>query len=447
MNLSSQITILAAILSLSTEGSVRNCTLSVGTVSGAIAIFQTRPRKSTGLTDSEVLELAISSATKQVEEDLGDAEAAAALRIYSLEKLLATKTQELAELDHLTNEELERLSQEKRNQVQNLNRQIDELTQLLDEQLAEIDQRESQARQQLTLEIEQRKQEAEAELEAKRQQLEAIAQDDEAWLQQETARLTQALEADKEAFLEKHRKECDRLLDEIELLESELAAAHQLLDKYQEPEMPRGFDIEKVVAYKLQTFWRAKGIITHLISAYPDEANRRVLVRLRPKTGGQKQFKKEWLNELQIQEDLPEPPGIQTVGGAIEFEIKPRTWTAFKPWDDLPSGGGGGTVPNSPESSTMFENSSPVTQEELENFQQPIFRFDPRGAIGRLEQTWIVYLWQSGVRNQGVICSTVYRSRTGNPVSKGDGSSFINARERMYSILDLQGITYIRRGA
>jgi hypothetical protein len=170
-------------------------------------------------------------------------------------------------------------------------------------------------------------------------------------------------------------------------------------------------------------------------------------VRLRPKTGGQKQFKKDWLNELQIQEDLPEPVGIQTVAGAIEFEIKPRTWTAFKPWDDLPGGGSGGTIPSSPQSSITFESPSPVTQEELENFQPPMFRFDPRGAIGRLEQTWVVHLWESGTRNQGVVCSTVWRSRTGNPVSKGDGSSFINARERMYCILDAQNITYIRRGA
>lgn len=436
MNFAPQITIAAAVLSLSTGGWVRNTALSVGIVSGAIACFQYRPSRREGLTDSEVLELAIASATAQAE-----------LQVDSLEKLLINKTQELAELDHLTDEELERLSQEKQQQIANLNRQVEDLQTLLDEQLAEIDHREQQSWQQLTLEIEQRKQEAETELEAKRQQLEAIAKDDEAWLEQETTRLTQALEADKAAFLEKHSQECDRLLDEIELLESELAAAHQLLDKYQEPEMPRGFDIEKVVAYKLQQFWRGKGIITHLIGSYPDEPSRRVLVRLRPKTGGQKQFKKDWLNELQIQEDLPEPVGMQTVAGAIEFEIKPRTWTAFKPWDDLPGGNGGGTVPRAEQSSITFENSSPVTQEELENFQPPMFRFDPRGAIGRLEQTWVIHLWESGVRNQGVVCSTVWRSRTGNPVSKGDGSSFINARERMYCILNQQGITYIRRGA
>jgi len=439
MRISPQITIAAAVLSLSTGGWVRNIALSVGCFSGAIASFQTRPRKQAGLTDSEVLELSIISASRQAEEDISD-------RILSLEKLLADRRQDLSELDQLTTEELERLSQEKRDQVENLNRQVEDLQALLDEQLAEIDRREQESLHRIQREMSEYKAAVEAELEDRRQQLGAIAQEDEQWLASETQKLTQQLEQDKARFLEKHQKECDRLLDEIELLESELASAHQLLDKYQEPEMPRGFDIEKVVAYKLQQFWRGKGIITHLIGAYPDEPNRRVLVRLRPKTGGQKQFKKDWLNELQIQEDLPEPVGMQTVAGAIEFEIKPRTWTAFKPWDDLPVGNSGGTVP-SPQSSITFENSSPVTQEELGNFQPPMFRFDPRGAIGRLEQAWVIWLWESGTRNQGVVCSTVWRSRTGNPVSKGDGSSFINARERMYCILDAQNITYIRRGA
>jgi hypothetical protein len=437
MNITPQITIAAAVLSLSTGGWVRNTVLSVGVVSGAIATFQHRPRKSTGLTDSEVLELSINSATKQVEEDLSD-------RIQFLESILQRKQHDLAELDHLTTEELERLSQEKQQQIENLNRQVEDLQTLLDDQLTEIDRKEQESLHRLQCEMAEYKAAIEAELEDKRQQLGAIAQEDEAWLAAETQKLNQQLKADKAIFLEKHQKQCDRLLDEIDLLESELAAAHQLLDKYQEPEMPRGFDIEKVVAYKLQQFWRGKGIITHLVGAYPDEPNRRVLVRLRPKTGGQKQFKKDWLNELQIQEDLPEPVGMQTVAGAIEFEIKPRTWTAFKPWDDSPTSPPLGQRETN---SYTFENPSPVSTEELQNFQQPMFRFDPRGAIGRLEQTWIVSLWESGVRNQGVVCSTVYRSRTGNPVSKGDGSSFTNARERMYCILDQQEITYIRRGA
>lgn len=440
MKLTPQITIAAAILSLSTGGWVRNTALSVGVLSGAIASLQTRPRKQIGLTDSEVLELSIISASRQAEEDISD-------RILSLENILQRRQLDLSELDQLTTEELDRLSQEKEQQITNLNRQVEDLQTLLNEQLAEIDRREQESLHRLRCEMAEYKAAVEAELEDRRQQLGVIAQEDEAWLAAETQKLNQQLEQDKTRFLEKHQKECDRLLDEIELLESELASAHQLLDKYQEPEMPRGFDIEKVVAYKLQQFWRGKGIITHLIGAYPDEPNRRVLVRLRPKTGGQKQFKKDWLNELQIQEDLPEPVGMQTVAGAIEFEIKPRTWTAFKPWDDIPGGNGGGSVPSSSQSSITFESQSPVTQEELQNFQPPMFRFDPRGAIGRLEQTWVVWLWESGTRNQGVVCSTVWRSRTGNPVSKGDGSSFINARERMYYILDAQKITYIRRGA
>ena len=440
MNISPRVTIAAAILALSTGGWMRNTALSVGVVSGAIAILQTRPKSQPGLSDSEVLELSIISATRQAEEDIGD-------RIQSLGNILQRRQQDLAELDQLTSEELERLSQEKQQQIENLNRQVEDLQSLMDDQLAEIDRREQESLHRLQCEMSEYKAAIEAELEDKKQELNAIAQEDEAWLAAETQKLNQQLEADKAAFLEKHQKQCDKLLDEIELLESELASAHQLLDKYQEPEMPRGFDIEKVVAYKLQQFWRGKGIITHLIGAYPDEPNRRVLVRLRPKTGGQKQFKKDWLNELQIQEDLPEPIGIQTVAGAIEFEVKPRTWTAFKPWDDLPSGNGGGSVPSSPQNSITFESSSPVSTEELQNFQPPMFRFDPRGAIGRLEQTWVVWLWESGTRNQGVVCSTVWRSRTGNPVSKGDGSSFINARERMYLILDAQNITYIRKGA
>lgn len=395
-------------------------------------MIQYRPRR-TGLTDAEVLELAIASAKKQIEDESS-----------SLEKYLLAKQQELSRIQSLTDAELATITAEREAHIKNLNNQIDELTQLLDEQLIEIDQREEQSRQQLKAEIDEYKAAAEAELLVKQQQLQSIASEDEQWLAAETEKLTQQLEADKAAFLEKHQAECDRLLDEIDLLKSELSAAYQLLDKYEEPEMPRGFDVEKVVAYKLQQFWRAKGIITHLINAYPDEAGRRVLVRLRPKTGGQSQFKKQWLNEIQVQEDLPEPVAIRTVAGAIEFEIKPRTWTAFKPWDDspTPSPGNGHQPP-----SINFENPSPVTEEELENFQQPVFRFEPRGAIGRLEQLWIISLWQSGVKTQGIILSTVYRSSTGNPVSKGDGASFINARERMYTTLDMQNITYIRRGA
>lgn len=436
MKFAPQIAIAAAFVAFLVKGYPRNVALSVGTVSGAIACIQSRPTKKTGLTEVEILELAISSATKQAESEL-----------EAFDRLLASKQRDLAELDQLTDEELDRLSQERQQQVVNLNRQIEDLTQLLDEQLAEIDRRELLSMQRLTLEIKQRKQDAETELEVKRQQLEAIAQEDEAWLAAETNRLTQQLEKDKQVFLSRHQAQIEELCDRIDLLESELAATHQLLDRYEEPEMPRGFDVEKVVAYKLQYFWRVKGIITHLINAYPDEANRRVLVRLRPKTGGQKQFKKEWLNELQIQEDLPEPVGICTVGGAIEFEIKPRTWTAFKPWNDSPP-----SSPSSPLGSEKFiterfENGSPVDQEELLNFQAPMFRFEPKGEIKRLEQVWIVSLWESGVKTQGTLLPTVYRSITGNPVSKGDGASFINARERMYLIFDLQGIEYIRRGA
>lgn len=465
MNLSSQITIAAAILALNSGGWVRNTALSVGVLSGAIAIIQTRPRKQVGLTDSEVLELAIASSTKQIEE-YEQSRIENIQHLYEtwesdaeeIEKLIDQRKKQLAELDKITDAELDAIATERQRHIQNLNNQIDELSSLLDEQLAEIEVREQESIQRIYAEVEQHKQAVEAELEAKRQQLETIAQDDEAWLAQETERLTQQLEEDKRIFLEKHQGECislrreaDRLLDEIDLLKSELSAAYQLLEKYEEPELPRGFDIEKVVAYKLQKFWRDKGIITYLISAYPDEANRRVLVRLRPKTGGQKQFKKEWLNELQVQEDLPEPPGIQTVGGAIEFEIKPRTWTAFKPWDDTPPElRPASLTPGCNHPSTVnyaFEKSEPVTQKELEDFQPPCFRIDPQGAIKRIEQVWVISLWESGVRTQSLVCSTVYRSRTGNPVAKGDGSSFINARERMYSILDLQGITYIRRGA
>lgn len=433
MKPASQITIAAAILSLSTGGWVRNCALSVGVVSGAIATFQHRPRLRKGLTESEVLELAIASATTQAQAE-----------IDSLEKSLLLKQQKLSEVSALTDAELTTITAEREAHITNLNNQIDELTQLLDEQLIEIDQREQQSRQQLKAEIDEYKAAAETELLAKQQQLKAIANDDEAWLAQETEKLTQQLETDKAVFLEKHQAECDRLLDEIDLLKSELNAAYQLLDKYEEPELPRGFDVEKVVAYKLQKFWRDKGIITHLISAYPDEAGRRVLIRLRPKTGGQSQFKKQWLNEIQVQEDLPEPVAIRTVAGAIEFEIKPRTWTAFKPWDDTPPSPGRGS---STTVNYAFEQGEPVTPKELEEFQPLFFRIDPVGDIRRIEQVWIVSLWESGVRTQGLVCSTVYRSKTGNPVSKGDGASFINARERMYSILDLQGITYIRRGA
>jgi hypothetical protein len=393
----------------------------VGCLSGVISCISAKREKGDRLAELE-----------QLEKEAGD-------RLNSLEKLLNQKQRDLSELDQLTSEELERLSQEKQQQIENLNRQVEELTQLLDEQLIEIDQREATSRKQLEEEIEQYRAEVEGQLEAKRQQLEAIAQDDEQWLAAETEKLTQALEQDKAIFLEKHSIECDRLYDEIDLMKSELAAAYRLLEKYEEPEMPRGFDIEKVVAYKLQKFWRDKGIITHLISAYPDEANRRVLVRLRPKTGGQKQFKKDWLNELQIQEDLPEPPGIQTVGGAIEFEIKPRTWTAFKPWDDTPGTGSRQPTPD-------FENPSPISQEELKHFQAPLFRLEPKGAIKRIEQIWVLTLWLEGI-TQTVLLATVYRSRTGNPVAKGDGASYINARERLYQILDLQQIEYTRRGA
>lgn len=450
MRFTSQITIAAAVLALSSGGWIRTTALSVGCFSGGVACLQLRPRK-LGLSDSEVLELAITSATHQIEEYCKEREANIA-HLYEtwesdateIEKQIEQKKQQLSEIDQLTDAELDAITTERQAHITNLNKQIEELTQLIDELVIEIDQREEQSRQQLKTEIDEYKAATEAELLAKQQQLQAIANEDEEWLSQETEKLTKQLEEDKRIFLEKHQAECDRLLDEIDLLKSELNAAYQLLNKYEEPELPRGFDVEKVVAYKLQQFWRAKGITTHLINAYPDEAGRRVLVRLRPKTGGEKQFKKQWLNELQVQEDLPEPVAIRTVAGAIEFEIKPRTWTAFKPWDDSPPSPPPG---NGYQPSIKFENPSPVTEEELKNFQQPVFRFEPRGAIGRLEQLWIISLWQSGVKTQGIILSTVYRSSTGNPVSKGDGASFINARERMYTTLDMQNITYVRRGA
>lgn len=381
------------------------------------------------------------------------------LRIDSIEKSIERKQQELQELNQLTDTELTAIIQEKELHITNLDKQIEDLNSLIDEAFEEIETKEQQSRSlidreresrssQLKAEIDQYRTQQLAELESKEAQLAEIAKSDERWLQEETEKLTTQLEADKEEFLRKHRQEIAKLCSSIDLLEEELAAAHRLLEKYEEPELPRGMDVEKVAAYKVQKFFRDKGIITYLVGAYPDEANRRVLIRLRPKTGGQSQFKKALLNELQIQEDLPEPVGIRTVAGAVEFEIKPRTWTAFKPWDDLPP------EPGTPEptrpgvtSSYEFEHSSPVSEKELEDFTEPTFRLRPFGKITRVEQTWIVALWEVGIKTQRVVLGTVYMSQTGNPVAKGDGNSFIQARERMYSILDIQGVSYMRRGA
>lgn len=409
------VTFTAAILALSTGGWVRNSALSVGVVTGGVVCYQLRPRRNQ-LSDAEVLELAILSATAQAESE-----------INSLEKSLLLKNQQLTEISQLSQSELDAIATERQQHIQNLNNQIDELTQLLDDQLAEIDQREEESRQRLQSEMEEYKQAVEAQLEQKRHELSSIATEDEQWLNQETDRLTQALEEDKRIFLEKHKSECDRLYDRIDFLEQELGALQWQLRNYEQPQLPEGVEQDAIASRRVIEILDKLGVTCDYRGSWLDTSY--IYVRIRPRTGGIKQINK-WLDRLQIELALAEKPQAELVPGAIQLFLKPRTFLSVEP-DSVR------VVPAAHSHPEVVEEGAIATLNAsyLRDFVEPEVKHSINGAISQLEIDWFNFLWNfhepRPIRNQKAIIFRIWGKKS------GDGAGFQTARGRLHRIAQI----------
>jgi hypothetical protein len=445
MKITSQITIAAAILSLSSGGWIRTTALSVGSFSGAVAIIQHRPRR-TGLTDAEVLELAITSATRQVEEYCKERQDNIA-HLYKtwdsdaaeIEKQIDKRKQQLSELDKLTDAELDAITTERQAHITNLNKQIEELTQLIDELVIEIDQREKQSRQQLKAEIDEYKAAAEAELIAKQQQLQTIASEDEEWLSQETEKLTQQLEEDKRIFLEKHNAQVEKLGDRIQFLEQELAGVLWQLDQYEKPQLPEGVEQDQIAARRCIELLSKLGVLCDYRGSWLDTSY--IYVRLRPRTGGEKEIKKH-LNRLHIELNLAEPPKTETVPGAVQIYLRPRV---FLPMKDHTPRHEFSTQPTTPHHPEVPDTQAIATLNAsyLQDFIEPEVKAHIFGSVSQLEVDWVNYLWNyhspRPIRNQKAIIFRVWGKKS------GDGSGFINARERLRKIAQQLNIDLRRK--
>ena len=364
-----------------------------------------------------------------VQENLEAQEQAQCDRIKYLASQIKEKHTQLSGLNELVGEELDALVLEKQTAVENLEKQILDLEELAQQQFAELEAAEAASKK----DAENYRFNMIEEIEAYRlqttEQLKAIASQDEETLKAQATLLEQQLEADKQAFLEKYSLEKQELLSQIEYLNNQLGGAYQLLEEYRLPSVPRGCEPEAAVARELMLFFRKKGVICTNQGSYIREDGR-IVVLLEPLQGGEASFKKAWLKEFQMRERLLEPIEIRTVPGAVEFLLKVDTPQPSSSPSPPPS-------PPSPPPEPLY----PVTNKELDDFQEPDFRMPPRGEISRLERTWAVWLWErQGITNQSIILGKIWRNRRGNPVSRGDGASFLLARDRLQSILENQGI-------
>jgi hypothetical protein len=380
--------------------------------------------------------------TKLRQERIGEIERQAQEREQEASDRILAMQAELARIQAITDSELDAITTERQAHIDNLNHQIEELNQLLDEQLSEIDQREEQLKQQLMAEIEEYKAAAEAELESKRQQLEAIAQDDEAWLEAETQKLTDALEADKAAFLEKHKREVEKLSDRVSFLEQELAAALWQLDQYEKPQLPEGIEQDQIAARRCIELLSKLGVLCDYRGSWLDTSY--IYVRIRPRTGGEKEIKKH-LNRLHIELNLAEPPKAETVPGAVQLYLRPRVFLPMEQPDTTPPPAARQPVspPHHPEVPDQ-EAIATLNASYLQDFVEPEVKAHVFGGISQLERDWINYLWNyhspRPIRNQKAIIFRVWGKKS------GDGSGFINARERLRRIAQQLGIDLRRKG-
>ena len=309
---------------------------------------------------------------------------------------------------------------------------IEELENLLDKKHIELQEIEKQYRKQWDIkqnEINQQQQNNEKFLEEKLVQIDLQLtersqelEQRELLITQQVEEINQELEIDKKQFLEEHNRVIASYEDEIVFLKEQLREAESEIKRYDFPRMPEGVSREDIAARRIIEILRDCKLICDFRGAWIE--NGFILVRVRPRRGGEKEISK-WANRLQIELSLEALPEISTQSGAVQLRLMPN---------DMPYI----PLPNEPINSDDEPNGD--RSEPLHQFVEPNIILDPHGPIRPLERRWVLWLWtihNPPLNNKANVIRRVWGATNG-----GKPEKFRAARERLHQILNDANIKY-----
>lgn len=241
-------------------------------------------------------------------------------------------------------------------------------------------------------------------------------------IQQEIERINSELEADKKEFLEENNRVVASYEDEIVFLKEQLREAEAEIKRYDFPRMPEGVSREDIAARRIIEILRDCKLICDFRGAWIE--NGFILVRIRPRRGGEKEVSK-WANRIQIELSLEALPEISTQSGAVQLRLMPNDTPYVPP-------------PNEPIKSNDEPNGD--LTEPLHQFVEPSIILDPHGPIRPLERRWVLWLWtihNPPLNNKANVIRRVWGATNG-----GKPEKFRAARERLHQILDDENIKY-----
>lgn len=425
--------VLSAVLALSVgKAAIKNSALVIGAISSSYAVYQYRPRKKTGLSEAEILELAITSASRQLEEYEQE-------RIANIQHLYETWENDATAIEL----ELELKAAEQEEKIASLNQQVNDLNELLDEQLAEIDQQQEQAKLKTKLEIDAYKAEVELQLKAQREALTSEAKNDEAWINQEEERLAAKFDEDKAILIAEYQQKEKDLLDRIEFLEQDLGAMQWQLRNFEKPILPEGVERENIAARRVIEVLAKLDCICDFKGAWVDQEF--IYVRIRPRIGGLRQVTK-WADRIMFELDLVEKPMAELVEGAIQLNLRPRAMLPLRDSESL------SLISVTANQSTSGGHPEIVQEQAiaslnatyLADFVEPEKKCSISGQITQLEIDWVNWLWNfhspRPIRSQKAVIFRIWGKKS------GDGRGFLTAKGRLHRIALIAGIDLKRGG-
>lgn len=309
---------------------------------------------------------------------------------------------------------------------------IEEVEKLLDKKHIELQEIEKQYRRQWEIkeeEIKQQQKDNEIFLEEKtaliQTQLDERLQElqqRELLITQQIEEINQELEIDKKQFLEEHNRAIASYEDEVVFLKEQLREAESEIKRYDFPRMPEGVNREDIAARRIIEILRDCKLICDFRGAWIE--NGFILVRVRPRRGGEKEVSK-WGNRIQIELNLEALPEISTQSGAVQLRLMPND-TPYIPPPNEP------IEPHDEPNGDRFE--------PLHEFVEPNIILDPYGPIRPLERRWVLWLWtfhNPPLNNKANVIRRVWGATNG-----GKPEKFRAARERLHQILKDANIKY-----
>lgn len=241
-------------------------------------------------------------------------------------------------------------------------------------------------------------------------------------IQQQIEQINQELEEDKKHFLEESNRAIASYEDEINFLKEQLREAEAEIKRYDFPRMPEGVSREDIAARRIIEILRDCKLICDFRGAWIE--NGFILVRIRPRRGGEKEVGK-WANRIQIELSLEALPEISTQSGAVQLRLMPNDTPYIAPLN---------------ESVKPSDESNGDRSEPLHEFIEPNIILDPFGPIRPLERRWVLWLWtihNPPLRNKANVIRRVWGATNG-----GKPEKFRAAKERLHQILDDENIKY-----